>query len=104
MDHQVSIVLKSGDRYDIHLTAAEAAEFDKVSGRAHGGELFAAAGLETPNPMGKILLIDQILLLAQEQKSSAWAQPDASLKKFLAAVVQSLGRPTVTIDLINYKV
>lgn len=103
MDHQVSIVLKSGERYDIHLTAAEAAEFDKSSGRSHIGELFAAAGLETPNPMGKILLIDQILLLAQEQKASAWAQPDAALKKFLAAAVQALGRPSVTIDLINYK-
>ncbi len=104
MDQQVSIVLKSGDRYDIHLSAAELAEFDQSTGRFYVGDLFAESGLETPNPIGKILLIDQVLLLAQEQKPAVWAQPDATLKKFLAAVIQSLGRNSVTIDLLNHKV
>ncbi len=104
MDQQVSIVLKSGDRYDIHLSAAELAEFDKSTGRFYVGDLFAESGLESPNPIGKVLLIDQVLMLAHEQKPVAWAQPDATLKKFLAATIQALGRNSVTIDLLNYKV
>jgi hypothetical protein len=104
VDQQVSVVLKSGERYDIHLTAAELAEFDKSSGRFYVGDQFAAAGLETPNPVGKILLIDQILMLALEQKAAAWAAPDAALKKLLAAAVQAMGRGSLTIDLLNYKV
>jgi hypothetical protein len=102
VDQQVSIVLKSGERYDIHLAAAELAAFDKSSARAYIGEQFAAAGLETPNPMGKILLVDQILMLAQERKAADWVQPDPTLRKFLAAVSQSLARQAVTIDLGNY--
>lgn len=104
MEQQVSIVTKSGDRHDIHLSAAELSVFDAGSARFFIGDAFNEAGLETPNPVGKILLIDQILLLAQEQKPESWKQPGPELRKFLAAVVQSLGRNSVTIDLVNYKV
>lgn len=103
MDYQVSVVLKSGSRHDIHLNAAETAEFDASTARHWIGDAFNEAGLETPNPVGKILLIDQILMLALEQKAAAWAAPTPALKKFLAAVVKSLGRPSVTIDLLDYK-
>ena len=103
MDQQVSIVQKNGERHDIHVNAAELAAFDKSSARSFIGEAFEAAGLETPNPVGKILLVDQILLLALERKASEWAQPDAAVRKFIAAVLVSLDRPTVTIDLGNYK-
>ncbi len=103
MDQQVSVVLKSGDRYDIHLTAEELDQFSSSDARFYIGEAFGEAGLETPNPVGKILLLDQILLLAQEQKLDAWAKPTPELRKFAAAVAKSLGRPSVTIDLLNYK-
>jgi hypothetical protein len=33
----------------------------------------------------------------------AWAKPTPELRKFAAAVAKSLGRPSVTIDLLNYK-
>lgn len=102
MDQQVSVILKSGERYDFHVTAAELAAFDKSSARAWIGDAFNAAGLETPNPVGKVLMIDQILLLAAEQKAAAWVAPTAETRKFLAAVAVALGRPGVAIDLLNY--
>ncbi len=104
VDQQVSIVTRNGERYDVHLTAAELSAFDASAARHYIGEAFNAAGLETPNPVGKILLIDQILLLAQERKTATWQQPDADTRRFLAAVIQSLGRNSVTIDLQAYKV
>lgn len=103
MDQQVSVILKNGDRHDIHLGAAETAVFDASSARQWIGAAFGEAGLETPNPVGKILLVDQILLLALEQAPADWAAPTPALRKFLAAVVISLGRPSVTIDLLDYK-
>lgn len=103
VDQQVSVILKSGERYDFHVGADELAAFDKSSARAWIGEAFEAAGLETPNPVGKILLVDQILLLAAEQKEQAWTAPTADTRKFLAAVAVALGRPGVAIDLLNYK-
>ncbi len=103
MDQQVSIVQKNGERHDIHVNAADLSAFDQSSARGYIAEAFEAAGLETPNPVGKILLVDQILLLALERKASDWALPDAEVRKFLAAVLVSLNRPSVTIDLGNYK-
>lgn len=103
MSQQVSILLKNGVSHRIHLSAAELAEFDKSSGRDFIGELFEAAGVEPANPIGKILLVEQILLLAEEQKPAAWAEPDTKTRKFLAAVMQALGRPSVTIDLVQRK-
>ena len=59
MDHQVSVVLKNGERYDFPLGAEDMASFDSASARHWIAESFQAAGLETPNPMGKLLIIDE---------------------------------------------
>lgn len=104
MDQQVSVILKSGERHDFHVTAAELAEFDKSTARFWIGDAFNEAGLETPNPVGKVLLVDQILMFAAEQKAEAWAAPTPALRKFLAAVATALGRQGIAIDLQNYKV
>lgn len=103
MDQQVSVILKSGERHNFHVTAAELAEFDRSSARFWIGDAFNEAGLETPNPVGKILLVDQILMYAAEQKADAWASPTPALRKFLAAVTVALGRSGIAIDLQNYK-
>ena len=103
MDQQVSVALKNGIRHDIHLTPAELDQFDASSGRFFVGDAFNEAGLETQNPVGKILLLDQILLLALEQKTATWQQPTPELRKLLAAVVKALGRPCLTIDLLNHR-
>ena len=68
MDHEVSVVLKSGDRFDFPLGADELAAFDPAGARHWIADAFLVAGLETPNPMGKMLLVDQILLLAANFK------------------------------------
>lgn len=103
MDHQVSVVLKSGERHDFSLSADELSAFDAASARHWIGEAFVSAGLETPNPMGKMLLIDQILLLAQNVKPSDYAPLSPDTRRFLSAALQAMGRPTLTIDLAAYK-
>lgn len=103
MEYQASIITPGGERYEIHLGADDVNSLDGASARALIGEAFEAAGLETSNPVGKILLVDQILLLAREQKESRWSAPDTQTKLFLAAVLAALGRPTVTIDLANQR-
>jgi hypothetical protein len=104
VDQSVSVVTKNGERYTFHLSAAELAEFaTSKDGRRFVGDLFNEAGLETPNPVGKILLIDQILMVALEQKAALWVEPTPEVRKFLAAVAVALGRASVTIDLANYK-
>lgn len=103
MDHLASVVLKNGERYAFPLGADDLAAFDAVGARQWIAEKFLAAGLETPNPMGKMLLVDQILLLAQEFKAEDYDPPTPELRRFLCAAVRAMGRPTLTIDLAAYK-
>ena len=103
MDHQVSVVLKNGERYDFPLVAEDMAAFNSASGRHWIAEAFQAAGLETPNPMGKLLIVDQILLLTANVKDSEFHPPSPELRRFLGAALIAMARPTLTIDLQAYK-
>lgn len=104
MEYKVSVILKNGTQYIYNLGADEIGAFNPSSAYEWIGDAFEEADLEPPSMSGKILLTDQILMLASEQKSGDWAAPTKDLRKFLAAVLTSLKRPTVTIDLVNYKV
>ena len=103
MDHQVSVILKSGERYEFPLGAADVAAFDEAGARHWIAEKFLAAGLETPNPMGKLLLVDQILMLAQNVKPADYDPLAPEARRLLCAALQAMGRPTLTIDLAAYK-
>lgn len=104
MDYQINVVLKNNKQYGFHLGEEDVAVFDVSSACDWIGDAFSEADLEPPSPAGKILLIDQIMMLALERKPADWAAPTAELRKFLAAVVKAIGRPTVTIDLLNYRI
>lgn len=103
MDHEVSVILKNGERFDFPLGADELAAFDSAAARHWIGEAFTSAGLETPNPMGKMLLVDQILLLALNFKPADYHPATADVRRFLCAALMAMGRPTLTIDLAAYK-
>ncbi|MBI5108252.1 MAG: hypothetical protein HZA62_05850 [Rhodocyclales bacterium] len=103
MDHEVSVVLKGGERFNFPIGADEMAAFDARVARHWIGEEFAKAGLENPNPMGKMLLVDQILLLAANFKDAEFQTPTPELRRFLGAALNAMGRPTLTIDLQAYK-
>ncbi len=101
MDQTVSVVLRTSERLDFHLASADLDTLDKRAARDYIMEAFAAADLDVASPTGKILLLDQILLLAQEVKNAEWSDPSPELRKFLVAVCVGLGRAAVTIDLVN---
>lgn len=103
MNYPVSVVLKDGGHYSFNLREDEVDAFDASSAWQWIAEAFEKAGLEPPSPTGKVLLKDQILMLALEQKPADWATPTADLRKFLAATVKSLGRASVAIDLRSFK-
>lgn len=104
MEYKVSVILKNGTQHIYNLGADEIAAFNPNSAFEWIGDAFEEADLEPPSMSGKILLADQILMLAGEQKPGDWAAPPKDLRKFLAAAVIALKRPTVTIDLVNYKI
>ncbi len=102
MDHEVSVVLKNGERFDFPLGAADMASFEAPAARHWIGEEFVKAGLENPNPMGKMLLVDQILLLAANFKAADYHPATPAVRRFLAAALIAMARPSLTIDLQAY--
>lgn len=103
MDHEVSVVLKNGERFNFPIGADEMASFDAQSARQWIGESFVQAGLENPNPMGKMLLVDQILLLAANVKDGDYHPATPEVRRLLVAALIAMARPTLTIDLQAYK-
>lgn len=102
MDHEISVVLKNGERFNIPMGADDMASFEPRAARHWIAEEFAKAGLENPNPMGKMLLVDQILLLAGEFKPADLHPATPAARRFLAAALIAMARPTLTIDLQTY--
>ncbi len=103
MEHQVSVVLKNGERHDFALGAEGLAAFDAAGARDWIHQAFLDAGLETPNPRGKLLLVDQILLLALNFKPADYKPLTAAARRFLCAALKAMDRPTLTIDLAAYR-
>jgi hypothetical protein len=103
VDHEVSVVLKNGERFDFPLGADELAAVDAREARHWIAEEFGKAGLENPNPMGKMLLVDQILLLADNIKAADLHPATPEVRRFFCAALKAMGRPTLTIDLAAYK-
>jgi hypothetical protein len=103
VDNQVSVILKNGERYTFPLGAEDIAAFDPADARHWIAERFLEAGLETPNPMGKLLLVDQILLLALNFRPADYDPITPAARRFLCAALQAMGRPSLTIDLAAYK-
>lgn len=102
MRQTISLLAKSGERYDYYPTPEELAVFDGASARQWIADFFLQAGLEISNPMAKSLLVDQILLLAQEIKWEDYVASTPEATRFLCAALQAMGRPTLTIDLQSY--
>ena len=103
MDHQVSVVLKNGERFDFALGAEGLAALDAAGARDWIHQAFLDAGLESPNPMGKLLLVDQILLLALNFKPADYKPLAPAARRFLCAALKAMDRPTLTIDLAAYR-
>jgi hypothetical protein len=103
VEHKVSVVLKNGDRYEFPMGVDDLALFDKASARHWITEAFCAAELESPNPMGKLLIIDEILLLADNFKAADYKPLSPAAHRFLCAALSAMGRPSLTIDLANYR-
>lgn len=104
MHKAVSVVLRNGTICNIHLTAEDLEGLDPRSAMMLIGDLFEKADIEAPTRTGKILVVDQILMLAQEQSAESWSQPTPQLRRFLAAAVCALQRESLTLNLKDHKI
>ena len=64
---------------------------------------FESAGCEPSNPMGKLILPDKVIQLARTVTPRTLAAPTPWLHEYLRAVACALGRPFVSIDLVESK-
>lgn len=98
---EIVFVLSDGDRYEFQLSDADLAGLDKRAADEWLGREFEAAGCEPANPMGKLILPDKVLQLARTVSAKSLAQPTPWLNDYLRAVACALGKPLVSIDLVE---
>ena len=101
---EIIFVLAAGDRYEFQLSDADLSGCDKRTADDWLGREFAAAGCEPSNPMGKLILPDKLLQLARTIPAKTLAQPTPWLKDYLRAVACALGKPLVSIDLVESRI
>ncbi|MBU0752232.1 MAG: hypothetical protein KJ787_13245 [Gammaproteobacteria bacterium] len=101
---QIVIVLSDGDRYELMLHDSDLAGCDKHSADDWLAREFETAGCEPASPMGKLILPDKVLQLGRTVTAKMLAAPTPWLKEYLRAVACALGKPFVSIDLVESKI
>lgn len=104
MHKPISVVLRNGTICNINLNADDLEGLDSRSAMMLIGDLFEKADIDPPTRTGKILVIDQILLLAQEQSADSWSNPTPQIRRFLAAALRALKRESLTLNLKDHTI
>lgn len=104
MDCHVSVILKTGEKQDFHLTESELAMFSVGSAQEWLAREYDKAGCEAVSPVGKVLLVDRILQLGALQPAAGWTAPSTWIRQYLCASARAMGRPALTIDLAHYAI
>jgi hypothetical protein len=96
---QITIILYNGDERKFALTEADLADLDSGKAAEWLAEEFVSAGAVVPNRLGKILLVDKVIVLARSRAAAEFAEPTPWVKEFLRAVAVTIDRRSITIDL-----
>lgn len=104
MNNVVSVVLRDGTVCNINLKPEDLKDLEPRSAMLLIGELFEKADIDPPTRTGKILIVDQILLLAEEQPADSWSQPTPQLRRFVAAALCAMQRDNLTLNLKDHKI
>jgi hypothetical protein len=99
MTCHVSVLFAEGQRIDYEVQDAEISRFSHEEAKDWLGREFEAAGCVPSNPVGKLLLADRIIGLANVQPKRNFDPPSPWMKDYLAATAAALNCPVVTIDL-----
>lgn len=102
MDCHVTVILKDGESHHYHLSESELSMFSPTSAQNWLAKEFEAADCEPTNPVGKVLLVDRILLLAQSQPASVWSENGRWVREYVCAAARAMDRAALTIDLARY--
>lgn len=65
---------------------------------------WAALECESTNPMGKVLVLDKILGIAEYGGEKRFAEPGEWAKQYANAVATVLQRPAVRVDVADHRI
>ena len=102
MGCHVTIIAGNGKQYEFQLRKADLSGLDAREAHDWLTQEFEKAGCVPTNPVGKLLLADKILCLAQTRSDADFAGPSPWANDFLRAAAVAADRDRLTIDLGNY--
>lgn len=95
-----TLIVSFGDGrdYEFHVDDHELDALDDRAPRQWFDREFVELECTPSNPMGKLLIVDQILNVAKYGGESRFANHDAWAKRFAAHALKAVGRPHVRVD------
>jgi hypothetical protein len=98
MIYHVIVSFCRGREYPYKLSEADLAESSPEEARRWFDKEFVDLKCEPSNPMGKVLIIDKILLIARDGGEQRFIDGKTWATQFIRYAVLVLGRDTIRVD------
>jgi hypothetical protein len=103
--HYIVIVSFARDReYEIKSAKGDANPFTPEQAHQWLAKEWTDLGCIPTSPVGKVLNLDRILLVAEYAGEKRFAEPGEWTRRYAAAAVAVLGRDTVRVDVTEHVV
>ena len=104
MVYHIAVLFGKGREYDFQFTDADLSGQTAEQARNWFNNEFNSLECEPSNPVGKVLIIDKILNVAQYGSEARFADKKEWAKQFAVNAALALGRDTVRIDVAAFTI
>lgn len=104
MSNTVVVSFGTEREYNFIVHADDMKNLSKDQAREWLAEEFEELECSPSNPVGKILLVDMILNVAKYAGEDRFKERESWAQEFANAVVVSLARPTIRVDVRDFSV
>ena len=104
MQSIVTVSFARDREFEIKVSKADASRFTSEQAHQWLGKEWTELGCIPTSPVGKVLNLDRILLVAEYAGEKRFAGGGEWVKQYAAAVVSVLGRDAVRVDVAEHVV
>lgn len=104
MIYHVTVVFGKGREYEQKFDASELTGQTPEQARRWFDQQFTALECEPTNPVGKVLIIDKILHVAQAGGESRFSEGKEWAAEFARNAALALGRDTIKVDVAEFAI
>jgi hypothetical protein len=104
MIYNVTVVFEKGRQHDFAFPDSELSGLTNEQARRWFDNEFTVLECEPTNPMGKVLIIDKILHVAQGAGEQRFADRKVWAEQFVRNAALALGRDNIRVDVADFAI